>query len=94
MIDRNSTIRCSPEAVATEVNQEIVLMSLERNRCYGLDSTGSDIWRKIATPTSIRELVTQLKYEYEDPSDQIEADVLRTVTELAAEGLIEVNPSA
>lgn len=69
-------------------------MSLERNRCYGLDSTGSDIWRKLATPTSVATLVQQLKSEYDDPSDQIEADVLRTLREFAAEGLIEISSSA
>lgn len=93
-IDRNSTIRCSRETVATEVNQEIVLMSLERNRCYGLDTTGSDIWRKLATATLVADLVKELKDEYEDPSDQLEADVLRTLQEFAAEGLIEIGSSA
>jgi hypothetical protein len=93
-IDQNSIIRWSPEAVATEVNDEVVLMNFERNRCYGLGSTGSDIWRRLGSPAHVSELLTQLRAEYDAPSGQIEADVLRTLREFAAEGLIEVCPTS
>ena len=89
-IGQDSIVRWSPEAVATEVNQEVVLMSLERNRCYGLGSTGSDIWRRLGEPIQVSDLLTQLRIVYDAPSGQIESDVLKTLKEFAAEGLIEV----
>jgi hypothetical protein len=89
-IRQDSVVRWSPEAVATEVNDEVVLMNFERNRCYGLGVTGSDIWRRLEAPTHVSELLTQLETVYDAPSGQIEADVLKTLRELAAEGLIEV----
>ena len=92
-INQDSIIRWSSEAVATEVNDEVVLMNLERNRCYGLGSTGSDIWRRLGSPTPVSELLTQLRAAYDAPSGQIEADVLRTLRKFAAEGLIEVYPT-
>lgn len=89
-IGQNSIVRWSPEAVATEVNEEVVLMNLERNRCYGLGSTGSDIWRRLGEPIQVSDLLTQLRIVYDAPTGQIESDVLRTLKEFAAEGLIEV----
>jgi len=90
-IGQDSIVRWSPEAVATEVNHEVVLMNLDRNRCYGLGSTGSDIWRRLEEPIPVSELLSQLKVDYEAPSGQIESDVLRTLSEFAEEGLIEVS---
>lgn len=89
-IGQDSIVRWSPDAVATEVNDEVVLMNLERNRCYGLGSTGSDIWRKLREPIQVSDLLEQLRIDYDAPSGQIESDVLRTLREFAAEGLIEV----
>jgi hypothetical protein len=90
VIGQNSIVRWSTDAVATEVNDEIVLMNLERDRCYGLGSTGSEIWRKLREPIQVSELVTQLWIEYDSAPGQIESDVLRTLNEFAAEGLIQV----
>jgi hypothetical protein len=89
-ISENSVVRWSSEAVATEVNDEVVLMNLERNRCYGLGSTGSDIWRRLGAPIPVSELLSQLRIAYDAPLGQLEADVLQTLQEFAAEGLIEV----
>jgi hypothetical protein len=89
-ISHRSIVCWSSAAVATEVNDEIVLMNLERDRCYGLGSTGSEIWRRLRTPICVSNLSTQLEDEYDSPTGQIELDVLQTLRELAAEGLIQV----
>jgi len=93
-ISQNAIIHWSAEAVATEVNDEVVLMNLERNRCYGLGGTGSEIWRRLGEPIPVSELLTQLQMVYDAPPGQIESDVLRTLGEFAAEGLIEVCPAS
>lgn len=93
-IGQNSVVHWSTGAVATEVNDEVVLMNLERDRCYGLGDTGSDIWRRLREPIQVSELVTQLQSAYDGPPGQIESDVLRTLKEFAAEGLIEVSVRA
>jgi hypothetical protein len=90
-IGQNSVVCWSAEAVATEVNDEIVLMNLERDRCYGLGGTGSDIWRKLRDPIQVSELVAQIRLVYDSAPGQIESDVVRTLKEFAAEGLIQVD---
>ena len=90
-IGPSSIVQRSTAAVATEVNNEVVLMNLERDRCYGLGDTGSDIWRRLRDPIQVAELTAQLRSVYDSPPGQIESDVLRTLTELATEGLINIS---
>jgi hypothetical protein len=89
-IGHRSIVCWSSAAVATQVNDEVVLMNLERDRCYGLGSTGSEIWRRMQSPIQVSELSTQLEGEYNAEPGQIELDLLRTLRELADEGLIQV----
>jgi hypothetical protein len=90
-VRESSVVSWSADAVATEVNDEIVLMNLERDRCYGLGTTGSDIWRRLREPIQVAELLTQLWADYDSAPGQIDLDVLRTLNEFAAEGLIRVS---
>ena len=91
VIRPSSIVHWSTAAVATEVNNEVVLMNLERDRCYGLGNTGSDIWRRLHDPIQVAELTAQLRSIYDSPPGRIESDVLRTLTDLAAEGLIQIS---
>jgi hypothetical protein len=90
-IHGNSVVSWSADAVATDVNDEIVLMNMERNRCYGLGATGSDIWRKLRAPIRVSEVIAQLTDEYEAPAGKIETDVLTTLAELHSEGLVQIH---
>jgi hypothetical protein len=90
-IDGNSVVSWSADAVATDVNDEVVLMNMGRNRCYGLGTTGSDIWRKLGAPIRVSEVIAQLTDEYEAPSGKIETDVLTTIAELHSEGLVQIH---
>ena len=89
-IGPGSIVCWSTAPVATEVNGEVILMNMDRDRCYGLGSTGSDIWRRLSAPIRVSELCLQLLKEYDAEPGEIEADVLRVLQEFAAEGLIEV----
>jgi hypothetical protein len=93
-IDGNSVVSWSADVVATDVNDEIVLMSMERNRCYGLGTTGSDIWRKLGSPIQVCDLVAELTEQYDAPPGKIETDVLNTLTELYSDGLIQIRANA
>jgi hypothetical protein len=93
IVDR-SIVCWSSAVVATEVNDEVILMNMERDRCYGLSGTGSNIWRRLGSPIQVSELTTQLEVQYDSMAGQIEPDVLRTLRELAGEGLIRVLATA
>jgi hypothetical protein len=92
-IDSNSVVSWSSKAVAAEVNDEIVLMNLERDRCYGLGLIGSGVWRRLATPIRVSDVVSQLSEEYDAPRGTIETDLLRTLQKMYSEGLLQVTGS-
>jgi len=93
-IVHRSIVCWSSAVVATEVNDEVILMNLERDRCYGLSGTGSNIWRRLREPIQVSQLTTQLEYQYDSIPGQIEPDVLLTLRKLAGEGLITVLATA
>jgi hypothetical protein len=84
------TVEWNKNSVATEVDREVVLMSLERGRCYGLGETGSAIWKRLERPVRIADLCAGLQAEYSGDPEVIAADVLRLLEQLLQEGLIEV----
>jgi hypothetical protein len=90
-IQGDSVVSWSEDAVATDVNDEIVLMNMQRNRCYGLGSTGSDIWRKLGSPIRVSEVIEQLTDQYDAPAGKIETDVLSALAELHSEGLVQIH---
>ena len=80
-IDSSSIVSWDEDTVATDVNDEIVLMSMERNRCYGLGATGSDIWRRLGSPIRVSEVIAQLSEQYDALPGKMETDVLNTLAE-------------
>ena len=89
-IVHRSIVCWNSAVVSTEVNDEVVLMNLERDRCYGLGRTGSDVWRRRGSPNQVSDLSTQLETQYDSLPGQIEPDLLLMLRELAVEGLIQV----
>ena len=49
----------TPAPVSADVAGETVLMSLERSRCYGLGSIGSEIWSKLVSPVRVADLIEE-----------------------------------
>lgn len=66
-------------------------MNMERNRCYGLGATGSDVWRKLGSPVRVSEVIFSLQGEYDAAYGTIETDVLAMLAELHSEGLIQIH---
>jgi hypothetical protein len=85
-----SIVYHTPNPVAADVAGETVLMSLERSRCYGLGDMGSEIWSKLVSPVRVSDLVEEFSGRYDAPPGVIERDLLQWLTQLAAEGLIQV----
>lgn len=50
---------------SAEVDGEIVMMSVEWGRYFGLDDIGSDIWKRIEPPCSFATLIEGLVADYE-----------------------------
>ena len=82
------------EPVAVEVDRQVVMMSVEREKYYGLDGVGGRIWKLIEEPCSVADLCVQLQKEFEVDEAECRQDVLSFLGQMASEGLIEVRGEA
>ena len=92
VLNPNSTIRKHADVLDTELDGEIVLMSVETGKYYGLDATGSAIWRHLAEPVALTALVAALADEFEADRESLERDVRDFIGTLAERQLIEIAP--
>lgn len=74
--------------IASDMDGEKVLMSIENNKYYNLGQVGGVIWDLIQTPTTVSKLVTTLMSEYEVEETECEEQVISFLNLLSKEDLI------
>lgn len=82
------------ETIATEIDGEVMLMSLGSGRTFGLDHRASRIWSLLEQPRTIDELVVELLRVYRTTAEQCRADVAEFIGNLAEQGLVIVKAPA
>ncbi len=85
-----SLVQWSGDPIAAPVDEELVILSVDRGTYYGLDDIGSEIWQRLETPVRVDALCDALTEKYEGDRATIERDVLQLLENLAADGLISV----
>lgn len=84
----NSIVQQSPNQIGTELDGRIVLMSVERGSYFGLDDTGSRIWRSLTAPRRVQDVCSDLMASYQVDQATCETDVLRFLNDMEGRGLI------
>ncbi len=74
--------------MAAEVAGEIVLISIVHGRYFGLDSIGSDIWRRLGGGKSLDALCAELSDGYDGDANTIRRDTWSLVETLLQRGLL------
>ncbi len=85
----NKIVR-SENFITATVDNDIVMMSLEKGAYFGLDDIGSTIWEQIGEPKRVSTICTHLISQFEVDQSQCEADVLAFLNDLAAEGMVQI----
>ena len=80
----------SPSVLVAEVDGEIVMMSIEQGRYFGMDDIGSDIWKRIDPPCSFAELIDRLAADYDADRATIAADVRALLLRMAAHDVVRL----
>ncbi|OPY77508.1 MAG: Coenzyme PQQ synthesis protein D [Syntrophorhabdus sp. PtaU1.Bin058] len=89
-ISADSVVSRSREIVAGEIDDEIVMMSVENGTYYALDPVGSSIWELIETPIKVSELVDRLLLGYDVERETCERDVMTFLEKLHENGILEL----
>jgi hypothetical protein len=76
------------DSIATEIDGEVVVMSMATGRTFGLDKRGSRIWALLERPVTMDELVQALLQQYDTTAEKCRADVVAFVEHLLAQELV------
>ena len=87
-LELDSCIVRDPDLVATEMDGELVMMSIERGEYFGLNRVGSRIWELLHSPMRMHELCDRLEQEFEIDAARCREEVLAFVGELLEQGLV------
>lgn len=80
----------SDEVLVSEIDGEVVMMSIERGTYSGLDAIGSDIWRLLESPRRVSEICDIMRACYSVEQKRCEEDVLAYLHDLASDSTVRV----
>jgi len=89
-IVRNTTIVRSNDFLASTVDNELVMISLERGNYYALDDIGTRIWDLLAKPITVADLCAEIQPQFSVDMEQCITDVLAFLADLHEEGMVQV----
>jgi hypothetical protein len=89
-VSESATLQADPEVLATQFGDEVVLLNLRDGVYYGLEDVGAHIWTMLRQPVTIQNLCESIVSEFDVAADRCERDVRAIVSELAANGLIQI----
>jgi hypothetical protein len=89
-ITLESSIQRNPGMVTSNLDGELVMMSVENGEYYGLDEIGSRIWELMEKPIVIEKLIHCLTLEFEVERQECEQDTLEFLEDLFSRKLINL----
>jgi len=81
----------SPEAIAKQVGDEIVILHVGNGTYFGLDAVGSRIWQLMAERKSPSEICEVVLEEYDVSREDLERDIIALIKDLVAQDLISTS---
>ncbi len=88
-IDINARIARNEEIVSSDMDDEIVMMSIEQGEYYGINAVGSRIWELLEQPRTAAGLCDILLEEYDVPAEECRRDVLAFIEQLFEKKLVK-----
>ncbi|HEX2077960.1 MAG TPA: PqqD family protein [Longimicrobium sp.] len=92
-LDPGARVVASRDQVSCELEGEAVILGLGNGVYYGLNPVGATVWKLLEQPRTVAELRDAVVAEYEVDAPRAQADLLRLLGDLAANGLVELHPA-
>ncbi len=89
-LESQTRVRRVDDVLATEIDDQTVMMDIDRGSYFGLNQTGTRIWALLAEPMAIGELRDRLMEQFDVPREQCEQQVVDYLESLLDRGLLEV----
>ena len=87
-LTEKTIIQRNPDILASDIDGEKVMMSIQQGEYFGLGKTGSFIWDTIEQPIAISDLADLITEKYEVSKEQCINDIMPFLNDLAEKKLI------
>jgi 4-diphosphocytidyl-2C-methyl-D-erythritol kinase len=82
------------DVIFEEVDDQVVLLSLEGGRYYKLNGSGSRVWALIKEHGELQKVQDAMAEEFDADEAEVRRDVATLIADLEAHGLVEVSELA
>ena len=89
-IQLNDKIVRIPGNISSDIDNDVVIFSIDNGKYYGTRQVGSRIWQLIEQPTTISEVCATLETEFEVDPSVCQAEVSAFLGQLVEEKLLQV----
>lgn len=87
-LSTSTRIMRDPDIIATDMDGETVMMSIEQGQYYGLSGIGPFLWDLLVEPMSIEQLCKQVLQAFDVDEATCQADVPAFVDDLLEKGVL------
>ncbi|MFT5619313.1 MAG: hypothetical protein ACI85I_002556 [Arenicella sp.] len=91
LLSLEQKVQKNPEQLASELDGEVVLLSIENGRYYKIDDIGSEVWNRIEEPIKIKQICQDLLNDFDVAKEDCQKDVLAFLEKLKEDNLILVS---
>ena len=86
--------KCSSQFIETDVDDEVVIVSLDDGKFFSLKDTGRAIWKMIDGKLSREALLDRLVQDYDAPREVLANDLDAFLADAQEAGMIEARGKA
>ena len=86
----NQSFTRTPSVLSSTIDEETVMMSMERGMYYNLNPIGSSIWAMLETPHTFDQIVEKLLDEYDVDRATCESETAEFLESLMERDLVSV----
>ncbi|MEQ7872937.1 PqqD family protein [Sphingomonas sp. ASV193] len=80
--------RRSASLMEADIGDELVALDEQRGLCFGFSSSATAIWRALAEPSTLDQLVDRMVEDYDVDRASCRADVAACIETMIADGLV------
>lgn len=93
MISETTSVRVAPGQLSAPVGDEVVVLEIDAGVYYGMNEVAARVWKLVQEPRSVAQIRDVILDEFEVDRETATRDVIRLIEEMAARGLVELDPA-
>ena len=87
-ISIHSVIHRDPDQEFSKIDEEIIMLNVNKGEYYALNDVASRIWEMIDAPVQVNELLNKLIQEFEVDTETCKKDTLKCLEDFRSKSII------